>query len=717
MKLTLLVPGLLAGLALGSAGSAQAPRQEAKPDLRFPSEVALVTVPVFVTDSANKAVGGLTVEDFQIEDEGRSVPITRFQEVDAEQAPAPGPAGRASLSPAARRYFLLFFDLSFSTPSGVLQARRASAEFVQKALLPSDLGAVATFSTSGGVKLLVSFTSDRKQLLEAVNSLDVLRIERRADPLLLTYDLPAPGEPMGGASTPGGEAVGRFFTAEDIREAQVMYRQAEAQTYKRKVAGLLDGMVQLARALDSVTGRKQVIFLSGGFNDAMLAGAEGSEQRANAEAVVEGRIWEVGSDTQFGDASVRQQLQKTLKTFAGTDCVVHTVDVTGLASSGSSVESAVGVDNRGRGGRQSLSQMAADTGGRFIKDTNDITGALAQILESSRRYYLLAFEPPQQKGVGRFHKLKVKVRRKGLSVSHRSGYLEAMPYAQRAPLVRKLEAAQMISSGVKGGAIEVQALAVPYRDARGRPVVAAVMEVDGTSLLDRPPAPSLPLEVFGYALDGEGRVEDVFHQSAELDLAKVGDRVRASGLQFHSTFVLPAGAHSLRFLVRDGANGRAGAYRAEIVVPDFGPGAVVVAPPLAMEEPGPWLVLSVPARSGAAGPTPFHVGKNPFLARARVVLVAGQTSPLCVLVYDPEADPEMVSFELKTVLVDATGKELALGDVEMLRSMPDPDGYRRILLNATPGPQAKGDYSLKVQYKDGAGGRAGEAELPVRFED
>jgi hypothetical protein len=39
------------------------------------------------------------------------------------------------------------------------------------------------------------------------------------------------------------------------------------------------------------------------------------------------------------------------------------------------------------------------------------------------------------------------------------------------------------------------------------------------------------------------------------------------------------------------------------------------------------------------------------------------------------------------------------------------------LLNATPGPQAKGDYTLKVQYKDGAGGRVGEAELPVRFDN
>ena len=270
---------------------------------------------------------------------------------------------------------------------------------------------------------------------------------------------------------------------------------------------------------------------------------------------------------------------------------------------------------------------------------------------------------------------------------------------------------------MRGGAISVQALAVPYRDAKGRPAVAAVLEVDGASLLDRPPAPSLPLEVFGYALDSAGRVEDVFHQSAELDLGKVGARVRESGLQFHSTFVLPPGAHSLRFLVRDGANGRAGAYRTETVLPDFGPAAVVVAPPLVMEEAGSWLVLAVPSRSGPAGTTPFHVGKNAFLARARVGLVAGRASSLCVLVYDPAADPEMVSFELKTVLVDGSGQELALGQVEMLRSMPDPDGYRRILLSATPGPQAKGDYTLKVQYKDGAGGQAGEAELPVRFDN
>ncbi len=137
-----------------------------------------------------------------------------------------------------------------------------------------------------------------------------------------------------------------------------------------------------------------------------------------------------------------------------------------------------------------------------------------------------------------------------------------------------------------------------------------------------------------------------------------------------------------------------------------------------MDEQGAWLVLSLPARSGTVGgATPFRVGKNLFVPRAGVTLVPGQARPLCVLVYDAGADPEMASFEVKAVLVDAAGAEVPLGEVEMLRSLPDGDGFRRILLSATPGPRAPGEYALKVEYKDAAGGRGGEAVLPVRFED
>src|SRR5262249_24935282 len=159
--------------------------------------------------------------------------------------------------------------------------------------------------------------------------------------------------------------------------------------------------------------------------------------------------------------------------------------------------------------------------------------------------------------------------------------------------------AQAIASGVSGGAIATRALAVPYRDGSGRPVLASVFEVDGNSLLEGGSLSEMPLQVFGYALDREGRVEDVFSLGTRLDLARGGARIRERGLQFHSTFALAPGSHDLRFLVRNGATGRAGALAMTVELPAFAPDSVVMAPPLFMDDPGRWLVVPVPAHSAA----------------------------------------------------------------------------------------------------------------------
>src|SRR5262249_61469228 len=105
---------------------------------------ALIPLPVFVPDGSGRAGGGLEAESFHVEDEGRPVKVVRFQEIDVD---APVAEEQMRRIPAARRQFLLLFDLSFSTAGGILNARRAAAEFVEKDLASADLAAVATFST------------------------------------------------------------------------------------------------------------------------------------------------------------------------------------------------------------------------------------------------------------------------------------------------------------------------------------------------------------------------------------------------------------------------------------------------------------------------------------------------------------------------------------------------------------------------------------------
>jgi VWFA-related protein len=67
------------------------------------------------------------------------------------------------------------------------------------------------------------------------------------------------------------------------------------------------------------------------------------------------------------------------------------------------------------------SGLAEDTGGLYIRNTNDITKGLTRLLDMSATYYVLGYEPPEHKKPG-FRKIKVEVLTKGLHVTARRGY-------------------------------------------------------------------------------------------------------------------------------------------------------------------------------------------------------------------------------------------------------------------------------------------------------
>ena len=63
-------------------------------------------------------------------------------------------------------------------------------------------------------------------------------------------------------------------------------------------------------------------------------GSSGEQARQDSAAVVEGRLWEVDSDSRFGSAKARSGMDDMAKAFAAADAVVHAVDVNGLAARG-----------------------------------------------------------------------------------------------------------------------------------------------------------------------------------------------------------------------------------------------------------------------------------------------------------------------------------------------------------------------------------------------
>ena len=699
---------LTLGLTSAGAGLAQTPKPSPAPPV-FGASVSVVTVPVFVRDKDGQTPSGLSAADFEVTDDGRPMKIVGLQEIDAAQ---PLPALTPREAAAAHRQFLLLFDLSFTSSSGLVRAQEAAASFVRNGMGPSDLAAVATLTSRTGLKLLLGFTADREQLARAVDALGSRDLDRKSDPLGLVYSF----APVGDAAVAEGRARKQEALQDEMRVNQVLFRRQDDASYRREVGSLLQGLSQLASTLDAVQGRKQILYFSAGFDQTALIGAQGAEARSSGEAVVEGRLWEVDSESRFGDSGIRDQMQNMVRAFSGSDVVVHAIDITGLAARGDASAQAQGEETIGSG-RESLNQIAQGTGGRFIKDANDLNKALGEILDSTRRYYVLAYEPQAVKGPGKFHRMKVRPRAKGLSASHRTGWIEASAEPQKAPLAGRLEAAEAVVKGLSGGEIETRIVAVPYRNVDGKVSLVAVLQVDGRSLLAHRDGSMLPLEIYGYAIGADGTVEDAVSLTSTLTVDKVQERLTHGGLQLQAAFSVAPGRHSLRFLVRDAEKGRRGFRTMEVEVPPFEAGNLVVYPPLFMDDPSRRIVLQTSSRVGGAPEMPFHVGTDMFTPEARPRLANGRTESVCVMAYDGNARYETgAQFEIKAQLIDTGGAPVRIGKLQLAKALAETDGFRRFVLNVTPADVPTGEYRFKIKVRDPLSGQVRETEQAVEVE-
>ena len=86
--------------------------------------VSVVEVPVTVVDRGGNPIKGLTRENFEIIDEGKKREISSLDSIDFSSVESMSLA--SPLNPAARRNFLLVFDLTFSSPNSISRAQQGA---------------------------------------------------------------------------------------------------------------------------------------------------------------------------------------------------------------------------------------------------------------------------------------------------------------------------------------------------------------------------------------------------------------------------------------------------------------------------------------------------------------------------------------------------------------------------------------------------------------
>src|SRR5687767_10110979 len=289
--------------------------------------VVLIEVPVNVVDRAGTAVPGLTAANFEVTDEGKKRAITHFEAIDLAK-PLPR-SERFRFNPAARRNFLVVFDLTYSSPGTTERAAEAARRFIRTGMTDRDLTGVATFSVERGFQWITAFTTDRATLLKAVDGIGSSKRITPGDPLLLSVILPgegAPGSTGGGA----GEGAGnRSQRADEIEQAQIEIgrgtRKANEEIERARIRKQLDNFGALARVLDRVRGQKQVILLSEGFDATLLQGRAASaksQDDADFEATTHGEVWKIDNDQRFGNTAVASVLDQMANLFRRSDVVL-----------------------------------------------------------------------------------------------------------------------------------------------------------------------------------------------------------------------------------------------------------------------------------------------------------------------------------------------------------------------------------------------------------
>ncbi len=150
-----------------------------------------------------------------------------------------------------------------------------------------------------------------------------------------------------------------------------------------------------------------------------------------------------------------------------------------------------------------------------------------------------------------------------------------------APIVRPLgganpAAAALLARGGSGGALRLQATALPVALPALAIPVLVVVELDGPSLVAQHPGGRLGIELTLYAVDAGGRVAASRLEGIALDLDRAGEQLAAGGLRWTGSLALDPGEWSLRVLARVRKTGAFGLRETRLVLP--GGGARFLAP-------------------------------------------------------------------------------------------------------------------------------------------
>lgn len=381
------------------------PAQEPIPPVSESVEVSVTNVDVIVTDSKGERVQGLKREDFEVRQDGVPQVITNFYAVsggkllleDGKVLGLDDPAAHDELPAEVKARYVIFVDnLNIQTVNRNRMFKRLK-EWVGQTIGKNAEAMLVTWNRS--LKVRRKFTSEGGDIVGLLEQMEL--------------------ETGGGTSlvTERRDGLQRIGDAQSAAEAQQIARQV-AESMRNDIRFTVDALRDTVNGLAGVAGRKTLIYVSEG-----LPSTAGLELYDAVQ-----RKYQISSLDQF-EFQMDSQYATIVQAANAQGVTIWPLDASGLSSGSlASVEEKTMLNRPNdflvRTNLQSpLQMMAEETGGVAAVNTNDWKKNLDELSKDYSNFYSLGYRT-SRKAADRPHSLDVRVKRKGLTVRARRGFVE-----------------------------------------------------------------------------------------------------------------------------------------------------------------------------------------------------------------------------------------------------------------------------------------------------
>jgi hypothetical protein len=223
-----------------------------------------------------------------------------------------------------------------------------------------------------------------------------------------------------------------------------------------------------------------------------------------------------------------------------------------------------------------LYKISEDTGGHFIKNTNDISVGLNRIDSEIRSRYTLSYRSTDSNFDSSFRKVKIEVRRPDTNVVARPGYY-AIPPSQIVPFSPEDQKLLANFSNMQAHSTLPLAMELsPFRSREDFYVVPLSFEIPPAAVqFDRKgDKQRLQLEVLAVVRnEGEDRILSRLGGTFDVALSpQQYESIMNDKISYRQDMQLEAGSYMVDLIVRDRLSGKVAAKREKLVLPVAGSG-------------------------------------------------------------------------------------------------------------------------------------------------